>query len=165
MGVDRPGIIAAVAGALAGHGVNVTDSHMGILRGHFAMTLIVTAPDAIDDAVLAEDLETVSERLGLEVHVRMREVEELGPAEGEVPTHTITVHGADHPGILAAVTAALAAEQANVVDLQTRLVGEVWMMFVEAAVKDEAALRERLDGVAAQQDVEVALRPAEADVL
>jgi glycine cleavage system transcriptional repressor len=165
MGADRPGIIAAVAAALVPHGVNVTDSQMGILRGHFAMTLIVTAPDGLDDEALAADLASVSERLGLEVAVVLKPVEEMSSAAADVPTHTITVHGADHPGILAAVTAALAAESANVIDLQTRLVGDVWMMFVEAAVPDETALRDRLDAVAAQQDVEVALRAAEADVL
>src|SRR5918992_733661 len=41
VGLDRPGIIAAVAERLAAHGANITDSRMAILRGHFALTLIV----------------------------------------------------------------------------------------------------------------------------
>ena len=41
VGLDRPGIIAGVAERLAAHGANITDSRMAILRGHFAMTLIV----------------------------------------------------------------------------------------------------------------------------
>ena len=41
VGADRPGIIAAVAECLLDHGMNVTDSNMGILRGYFATTLVV----------------------------------------------------------------------------------------------------------------------------
>ena len=40
VGADRPGIIAAIAERLVAHGLNVTDSQMGILRGFFAMTLV-----------------------------------------------------------------------------------------------------------------------------
>lgn len=163
MGLDRPGIIAAVAEPLAAHGVNVTDSQMGILHGHFALTLIGTAPEGADPATLQRDLQEVADRLGLEA-LSLRTVEDAPGGRG-APTHTITVHGADHPGILAAVTAALAAEAANVCDLQTRLSGDVWVMFVEASVPDEARLRERLELVAAQQAVEVVMRPSGADVL
>jgi glycine cleavage system transcriptional repressor len=37
IGSDRPGIIAAVAAALADVGGNIEDSSMRILRGRFAM--------------------------------------------------------------------------------------------------------------------------------
>ena len=40
IGHDRPGIMADVAEVLAGLGVNLTDSTMTRLRGHFAMTLV-----------------------------------------------------------------------------------------------------------------------------
>jgi glycine cleavage system transcriptional repressor len=163
MGRDRPGIIAAVAEPLAAHGVNITDSQMGILRGHFALTIIGSASEGTDAGILERDLRGVADRLELEA-MTVRAVDEA-PSAREEPTHTITVHGADHPGILAAVTAALAAEGANVCDLQTRLAGDVWVMHLEAVVDDEPRLRERLDAVAAQQSVEVVVRPAGADVL
>ena len=40
IGHDRPGIIADVTEILAGLGLNLTDSTMTRLRGHFAMTLV-----------------------------------------------------------------------------------------------------------------------------
>ena len=40
LGHDRPGIIAQAADALADSGMNLEDSSMTLLRGHFAMTLI-----------------------------------------------------------------------------------------------------------------------------
>ena len=47
VGLDRPGIIAGVAERLAAHGANITDSRMAILRGHFAMTLIVEGAERV----------------------------------------------------------------------------------------------------------------------
>src|SRR6186997_1061364 len=40
LGHDRPGIIAQAAQILADCGMNLEDSSMTLLRGHFAMTLI-----------------------------------------------------------------------------------------------------------------------------
>ena len=40
LGHDRPGIIAETTAALAGLGLNLEDSTMTLLRGHFAMMLL-----------------------------------------------------------------------------------------------------------------------------
>ena len=40
VGHDRPGIIARTAEVLSAYGMNLEDSSMTLLRGHFAMTLI-----------------------------------------------------------------------------------------------------------------------------
>ena len=78
LGPDRPGVIAALSEVvLAEHG-NLLDASMTILRGQFAMTLVVDVPvDA--DHVLA-DLGPVAERLGLLVSVRAVGATEQGPA-------------------------------------------------------------------------------------
>ena len=41
-GRDRPGIVAAVTGVLLDHGLNLEDAEMAILRGHFAVMLVLT---------------------------------------------------------------------------------------------------------------------------
>ena len=47
LGHDRPGIVADVTAALAGPAGNLEDSTMTLLRGHFAMVLLVrTGADA-----------------------------------------------------------------------------------------------------------------------
>jgi glycine cleavage system transcriptional repressor len=171
VGLDRPGIIAGVAERLVAHGVNVTDSEMAILRGHFAMMLIVTGPDALDEASLADDLRAVGEELGLEA-LTLREVTDAAGARAE-PSWVVSVHGADHPGILAAITRALADAGVNVCDLHTRLVGEaggrpLYVMFMEVAPPDdlpEDDLRALLRAAAESQRVDVALQPLEPDVL
>jgi glycine cleavage system transcriptional repressor len=171
VGLDRPGIIAAVAERLVAHGVNVTDSEMGILRGHFAMTLLVTGPDALDAEALSAELREAGELLGMEA-LTLREVADARTAAA-APSWVVSVHGADHPGILAAVTRALADAGVNVHDLHTRVVGEadgrpLYVMFMEVAPPEdlgEDELRALLRAAAEAQDVDVSLQPLEPDVL
>src|SRR4051812_26645522 len=66
IGHDRPGIVAEVTGTLLEHEVNIEDSQMAILRGHFTMTLIVSAPELIDIRSLRADLERTRAALGLD---------------------------------------------------------------------------------------------------
>src|SRR5215212_6209234 len=145
VGLDRPGIIAGVAERLAAHGANVTDSRMAILRGHFSMTLIV---EGAERDALARDLEALQTLETFSV----TEVAEAAANPRSEPTAVVSVHGADHPGILAAVTRVLAEAEVNVCDLQTRLAGDLYVMIMDVAVPPGAAdLDERLQTVAAEQ--------------
>ena len=160
VGLDRPGIIAGVAGCLAAHGANLTDSRMAILRGHFAMTLIV---EGAERAALDADLAG----LGLEA-VTVTEVPEAAAHPRSEATAVVSVHGADHPGIVAAVTRVLADGGVNVTDLQTRLSRDLYVMIIDAAVPPGLALEEldrRLRAVAAEQGVTITVRAVDADVL
>jgi glycine cleavage system transcriptional repressor len=158
VGLDRPGIIAAVAEKLAAHGANVTDSRMAILRGYFAMTLIV---EGAERDALARDLEQLATLETFSV----TEVAEAAANPRSEPTHVVAVHGADHPGIVAAVTRVLADAGANVTDLQTRLSRDLYVMVIDVAVPDAAGVEDRLQEVAREQDVAITLRPVDSDVL
>jgi glycine cleavage system transcriptional repressor len=160
LGPDRPGIVARVTGVLLGHGCNIADSHMGLLSGRFTMMLVVAVPDGLDEAAFRADLDAAAAELGLDAMHAAR----LGDAAPAAPaTHVVTVYGADHPGIVTAVTAALAAAGASVTDLQTRLADELYVMTIE--VSEGAGAEEALRSVAAAEDVEVSVRPLETDVL
>ena len=161
VGLDRPGIIAGVAERLAAHGANVTDSRMAILRGHFAMTLIV---EGAEREALAADLET----LGTLETFSVAEVAEAADHARSQPNAVVSVHGADHPGILAAVTRALAGADVNVCDVQTRLAGDLYAMVIDVAVPEGLsldALDARLQAAAAEQGVRLTLRAVDTDVL
>ena len=169
LGRDRPGIVAAVTAALLRHELNVEDSQMTILRGHFAMVLVVSGADSLDVAALRRDLEGVGRELGLEA-VSLAEVAEAGGGHPE-PTHIISVYGADHPGIVHAAARAVADGGGNITDLNTRLSEEgdpalyVLMMEVTAAPHRVAALREALEAVGRDEGVEVTLRELDHDEL
>jgi len=159
IGPDRTGIVADVSEALAGVGANLTDSTMTRLRGHFAMTLICTGPDA-------GDVEKALAPLGgLLATVRAVEPEADADAAGE--PYLVSVHGADRLGIVAAVTRVVAAAGGNITDLTTRLTGPLYVLIAEVDVPAAAAeeLATRLAVAAQELGVDVTLRRAEPDVL
>jgi len=168
IGRDRPGIVAAVSGVLLALGGNIEDSRMAILRGHFAVMLIVELPAEASRGRLEAELEGVRERLGLEA-VSVSEVERL-EVGGNGASHVLTVYGADHPGIVHGVATVLADRGVNVTDLETRVTGgaePVYVMVMEVALGELAAdelssaLREAAEGL----EVDVSLRPLEAEAL
>lgn len=164
IGDDRPGIVAAVTGALAEVGGNLEDTSMTILRGHFAMTLVVACDASADDVERA--LAPVAAELGLLASVR--EVHEHAASGPPGEHHVLTLHGADRPWIVARVSALVAAAGGNVTDLVTRLAGPLYVLTMELDLPvgvDAAALSASLADLAADLGVEASLRPAEADLL
>ena len=167
IGRDRPGIVAAISGALLELGGNVDDSQMSILHGHFAVMLIVSVPDEVSRDALEERLGAVATELDLEGYA-VSELTGLSPAPP--PTHVLTVYGADHPGIVHAVATALADRGANISDLKTRRTGEgadaVYVMVMEVSVGgDPAELTTALAEVAKSSAVEVSLRALDSEAL
>jgi glycine cleavage system transcriptional repressor len=164
VGRDRPGIVAEVSDVLARLGLNLTDSTMTLLRGHFAMTL-VCAGDADGEEVEAA-LRPLTADGGLLATVRGVPVETASGRPG-IP-YTLIVHGADRLGIVAAITGVVAREGGNLTDLTTRLSGSLYLLSAEVDLPsnvDADELIDQLDEVAQRLGIEVSLRPAEADVL
>jgi glycine cleavage system transcriptional repressor len=169
IGRDRPGIVAAVSEALLAHDANIEDSQMAILRGHFAMTLVVSTRPDTDAAALEHDLRAAADRLGLDA-MSVSQITEIDPATEPIPSHLVSVYGADHPGIVNAVSSALAQLGVTITDLETRLAGDdkVYAMQLEVALPagaDPASVELELAAVAVAQRVELAFRPLEHDAL
>lgn len=164
VGHDRPGIIAETASALAGCGMNLEDSSMTLLRGHFAMTLICAGAAGAD--TVGDALAPLVAR-GLSVDVRLLPDEDDGSGPGG-RAYLITVHGADRLGIVARLAAVLAEAGGNVTDLTTRLTKDLYVLLAEVdlpAGVDVDQVESRLRAVAAELGVEAALRPVEYDDL
>lgn len=163
LGHDRPGIIAQAAEALAGSGMNLEDSSMTLLRGHFAMTLICAGVTSLDEVKRA--LEPLA---GSSLIVDVRAVpQEETPTPVGAP-YLITVHGADRLGIVAELTKAVAAVGGNITDLTTRLSGELYVLAAEVDLPAEVAvedLQRQIRHTATRLGVEASLRPVERDEL
>jgi glycine cleavage system transcriptional repressor len=164
IGRDRPGIVAEVTGTLLRHGVNLADSQMAILGGHFAMMLVLETSKATNLKALRADLESSRSKLELEA-ISLSAID-AAQARIDEPSHVITLYGADHPGIVNSVTAALAERGVNVTDLDTHLVGEesepVYMMILEVALPEDLSgeeLETFLREVARDQKLELSVRP------
>ena len=163
LGHDRPGIIAETTGALADLGLNIEDSTMTLLRGHFAM-MLVTAGDA-EAATVEEALERLTADGTLSVSVR--EVpREAGEPAGS--SYLLSVHGGDRPGIVSSLAAEVAKVGGNITDLTTRLAGELYVLSAEVDLPraaDPDALAASLRAVAGGLGVEASLLPLESDDL
>ncbi|MEJ7875872.1 MAG: ACT domain-containing protein [Solirubrobacterales bacterium] len=168
IGSDRPGIVAAVTGALLGLGGNVEDSQMSILGGHFAVMLLVEVPAGVGREAVVERLGDVA----MEHELEAISVAEVGAGSAtSPPSHVLSVYGADRQGIVHAVSSTLAEAGVNITDLETKLAGSdeapVYVMVLEVALGDatpsdvEAALL-RAGG---ETGVEVSLRELDAEAL
>jgi glycine cleavage system transcriptional repressor len=163
LGDDRPGIVADVTAALGDLQGNLEDSTMTLLRGHFAMVVLVRT-DA-DAASVEAALNPLTADGSLVVNARV--LAESSTATPAGPAYSLRVHGADRPGIVATVTQIVARHGANIVDLGTRLGGTLYVLTAELQVPDEhaaVALERDLAGAAAELGVEVHLSPVDDDV-
>jgi glycine cleavage system transcriptional repressor len=168
IGRDRPGIAAAISGALLELEGNIEDSQMSILRGQFAVVLIVSLADPVDREAVADRLAGVRTDLGLEAIT----INPIDPGvEGARPSHVIRVHGADHPGIVHSIASALAERAVNITGLETRIAGaadaRVYVMIIEVALEGaaEAEVETALREVAGRAGVEVSISPLESEAL
>ncbi len=70
-GTDKQGIIAKVSGFLAEREVNIEDISQTVLGDQFAMIMIVeTAREHTDFAALAEELEELGQKIGMNVRLQ-----------------------------------------------------------------------------------------------
>jgi glycine cleavage system transcriptional repressor len=164
LGHDRPGIIAETTGRLSGLGLNLEDSSMTLLRGHFAMTLICAGPAG--DAAIEQALAPLTADGRLTVTVR--EVPEEQAPEDRGSAWVLTVHGGDRTGIVSAIADEVARVGGNITDLTTRLAGELYLLVAEIdlpAGTDAAALDAAIGTAASSLGVVATLREAEADEL
>jgi glycine cleavage system transcriptional repressor len=166
VGVDRPGIVASITGALAARACNLEDVSTSLLRGHFAMVLEFSAPPSTDYASIRAELLERSGDLGLHLEVwPLSERDAHGSS-----THVLTVHGPDRLGIVATIAETLAGHRANIREMRcSREAGVrptyVVTMEVEvpgpAAAPLEAELRRAAEGLR----LHLAFEPVEQSVL
>jgi glycine cleavage system transcriptional repressor len=164
IGHDRPGIIAETTSTLAELGVNLEDSTMTRLRGHFAMMLIC------DGDVSAAEVEEALAGLTADgtLRVSAREIPPEAPPAAPGRPYLLTVHGGDRLGIVAALTRAIAGAGGNITDLTTRLTGDLYVVVAEVdlpAGADAERLTAKLDQVSHELEVGMTFHPQEADVL
>ena len=114
VGPDRPGLVRALAEAVAGHGGSWLESRMARLAGQFAGIVLVEAPDA-----LLDDLPAL-ESQGLRITAQTGSAHIGGPAES--PRLALEVVGNDRPGIVRDISQVLADSHVNIEELTTGVV-------------------------------------------
>ena len=112
IGLDRPGLVEALASAVADHDANWLESRMAHLSGQFAGLLRVAVPSDRADALTR----ALGALQGLEVAVQRSEVSTATPAPR---AFVLELLGQDRPGIVRDVARALAVRGVSVDELET----------------------------------------------
>ncbi len=168
-GKDRAGIVRDVSEALLHVKANIEDSSMTVLRGRFTMMMIVEMAQKDGLGALKATLSELEQRTGLTVQSQI-----LADTEAEhipqEPDCVITVNGADKPGIVFAVTDAMATLGVSIVDVSTRSrasgSGYLYMMALEAVAGDALAkLKTKLKKVSLDLAVSIEVHELDDDVM
>jgi glycine cleavage system transcriptional repressor len=117
LGKDRPGIIAAVSRLLFEQNSNIENVSQTSLQSEFAGIFIAAIPRALAFEKLKAKLAEVLDPMGLQAVVKPMEPS----SEAAPPPHeafVITTRGPDRQGLVASVTAVIAAHQGNITNCQ-----------------------------------------------
>lgn len=134
IGRDRPGLVAELTGVIAGVNGNIVDIEEVVVRGLFAMFMIVdlsmatASPGELREALLAKGRE-----LGLQVSV---EPYVPGRRKADKRLVYINVLGKDRPGIVAAISSLLRDYNINIERIRMIARGEMFAMEMIADVSD-----------------------------
>ncbi|MBS1954004.1 MAG: ACT domain-containing protein [Cyanobacteria bacterium SZAS-4] len=166
VGHDRVGIVAELAEILFEMGCNLLDSSMTLLRGEFAIILMIRQPDGQSLEQLKKRISEVETKLGLSIHVRELAEGEAEEIEDVGDPYIISVYGADKPGIVSGITRVLADLGANVTDVETKHTGErdgatVFLMVLEVTLPEkvsDAKLRATLEQASKRLNVNVSVQ-------
>jgi glycine cleavage system transcriptional repressor len=172
LGQDRPGIVAGVTQILYRLGCNLEDSAMTRLEGEFAIMLIFSAKPSQTEPLLRRAFAPLQRRLKLAVHLKRLTKAETASPKRRGHSYMISVYGADRPGIVYRLSAALAKRRVNINDVHThRSRGRgpsLYMLLLEVEAPrtlPAQALETQLKRIGKPLGVQVSLRPSDASVL
>jgi len=160
VGDDRPGLVSALSAPINAHGASWERSQMSRLAGKFVGIVLVTVADERFDALVA-DLTALSAQ-GLQVALERTDE----PVERESQRLHLELLGADHPGIVAEISASLATRHVSIEELSTDVREAPMaggMLFEARAVLNAPpttstdSLRSMLEGLAHELMVEIRL--------
>jgi glycine cleavage system regulatory protein len=113
LGDDRPGLVSELSAPIKAHGASWERSQLSHLAGKFAGIVLVSVPAKELEGLVA-DLVALGKH-GLHIVVERTDQ----PAERASVRFSLELLGADHPGIVAEISAALAAQGVSIEELTT----------------------------------------------
>lgn len=122
LGKDRPGIIAAVTKVMFELNFNIEDVSQTILQNQFSGIFIATGPKGSTPEMLNTALKNDT-NLDLHFYVRKMGTNKITWTACDCESFIITTRGPDRKGLVANITALLAAHNVNVTQLQAAFRG------------------------------------------
>lgn len=118
LGRDRPGLVADISGAVTELGGNIVHVEQSSIYGLFSMVMLVEAdelPPGLDLYRFAYELTMRGRSAGVEVQA---EVVAKAALERPKDVRVVTIVGSDKPGVMHAITRAIADAKANIERMQ-----------------------------------------------
>jgi glycine cleavage system regulatory protein len=115
IGDDRSGLVSALSGVVTDSGGSWERSHMARLAGKFAGIVVVAVPDDRVQQLLDALVPLRAQGL-LEIRAERGDEDAAG---GEAVRLSLELVGADRPGIVHAISRALAAKDVGIEELET----------------------------------------------
>ncbi len=162
LGEDRPGLTAAIFGALARPGVSVLDTEQVVVRGRLTLAVLLR----LDSGIRREDVALLRRAIAVtaaDLELSWTATEGRGdtPRRPGHRLHVCLLADVLQPVAVAAVTARLSATRANIDRVRRLSNGPVTALeFDVSGVPDVAMLRRELTVTAADHRVDVAVSPA-----
>jgi len=119
MGPDRPGLAREIAEFFTARGINIERSRGCVLGNEFGM-IILTSGKTDDVEGLINDLDTLREKTGLDIHVRKTKAPSHRDVLPSIP-YKLTATSIDHPGIIHQICKALQQRGVNIDDISTNV--------------------------------------------
>jgi glycine cleavage system regulatory protein len=160
LGDDRPGLVSALSAPINARGASWERSQMSRLAGKFAGIVVVAVSDEQYDALVA-DLSAL-EAEGLQIVLERTDE----PASRDSLVLRLELLGADRPGIVAEISASLAARGVSIEELTTDVheapmaggtLFEARARLVAPSSASTDELRAMLEGLADELMVEISL--------
>lgn len=165
LGKDRPGIIAAVTRILFEADCNIENVSQTILQNEFSGIFIASVPAALSAESLHQKLDHGLAPMGLHVYEKPIQDPDGTPADVPSEPFVVTTKGPDRKGLVAAITAILAAHRVNVTNLQAVFKGgddpnaNIMIYEVDVPVDtDQQALRRELREKAAELTLDISIQ-------
>jgi glycine cleavage system transcriptional repressor len=116
---DRPGILAAVATALAELGGDIAEINHAVVKNYFAIILAADFPEERKPQVIVGHLEGVCRPFGVELILKDPDRDpRLEAISGKTGKYVLSISGHDAPGIVARVSGCLAREGIDITHLR-----------------------------------------------
>jgi glycine cleavage system transcriptional repressor len=119
MGPDRPGLAREIAEFFTARGINIERSRGCVLGNEFGM-IILTSGKTDDIEGLINDLDTLREKTGLDIHVRKTKAPSHRDVQPSIP-YKLVATSIDHPGIIHQICKALQQRGVNIDDISTNV--------------------------------------------
>jgi len=142
MSDDHPGIVAAVSNTVESRGGNIDSCSQTVLGGYFTLIMIVSMPEAVDPAQLAERVRG-AESSGSPYQVLVRPALPC-PANADKEASdrfVVRAFGQDQPGIVRRFSQYLASKDINIVDLYGDRTGDDFVLIGQVEVPSHWDIR------------------------